>query len=167
MTKAKQKNWCRRWDSNPRPRDYETLALPLSYTGKSPALPPSYGLPGGRVKQGPPPRREGPALLPIVRIARRKSQARTVARPPRRRGELHPQEPSPPSPSYGLPGGRAKRGPPPRKEECSDSLRFTVLTGRAWSSSSSSSSTSVRLTPAERNPTLRVEHLQPPGPGGG
>ncbi len=25
--------WCRRWDSNPRPRDYETLALPLSYTG--------------------------------------------------------------------------------------------------------------------------------------
>jgi hypothetical protein len=28
------KTWCRRWDSNPRPRDYETLALPLSYTGK-------------------------------------------------------------------------------------------------------------------------------------
>ena len=27
--------WCRRWDSNPRPRDYETLALPLSYTGTS------------------------------------------------------------------------------------------------------------------------------------
>ena len=25
--------WCRRWDSNPRPRDYETLALPLSYAG--------------------------------------------------------------------------------------------------------------------------------------
>jgi len=22
--------WCRLWDSNPRPRDYETLALPLS-----------------------------------------------------------------------------------------------------------------------------------------
>jgi hypothetical protein len=26
--------WCRRRDSNSRPRDYETLALPLSYTGK-------------------------------------------------------------------------------------------------------------------------------------
>ena len=26
-------DWCRRWDLNPRPRDYETLALPLSYTG--------------------------------------------------------------------------------------------------------------------------------------
>ena len=25
--------WCRRLDSNQRPRDYETLALPLSYTG--------------------------------------------------------------------------------------------------------------------------------------
>jgi hypothetical protein len=30
--------WCRRWDSNPRPRDYETLALPLSYTGKQSIL---------------------------------------------------------------------------------------------------------------------------------
>jgi hypothetical protein len=29
----KQK-WCRRWDSNPRPKDYETFALPLSYTGQ-------------------------------------------------------------------------------------------------------------------------------------
>jgi hypothetical protein len=26
--------WCRRRESNPRPRDYETLALPLSYAGK-------------------------------------------------------------------------------------------------------------------------------------
>ena len=26
-------NWCRRGESNPRPRDYETLALPLSYAG--------------------------------------------------------------------------------------------------------------------------------------
>ena len=26
--------WCRRGESNPRPRDYETLALPLSYAGK-------------------------------------------------------------------------------------------------------------------------------------
>ena len=25
--------WCRRRESNPRPRDYETLALPLSYAG--------------------------------------------------------------------------------------------------------------------------------------
>ena len=25
--------WCRRGESNPRPRDYETLALPLSYAG--------------------------------------------------------------------------------------------------------------------------------------
>src|SRR5712692_8042528 len=126
--KAKQKNWCRRWDSNPRPRDYETLALPLSYTGKSPALPPSYGLLGGRVKREPPrpPRRRdekrggtraqpsvpphrtdcpaeepsanrraaragemrrgelqepSPRSLLIVRIARRKSQARTAAPP--------------------------------------------------------------------------------------
>src|SRR6516225_8798998 len=26
-------SWCRRRESNPRPRDYETLALPLSYAG--------------------------------------------------------------------------------------------------------------------------------------
>jgi hypothetical protein len=26
-------DWCRRRESNPRPRDYETLALPLSYAG--------------------------------------------------------------------------------------------------------------------------------------
>jgi hypothetical protein len=43
--------WCRRWDWNPRPRDYETLALPLSYTGTgkrytrdAPRLPLTYGL---------------------------------------------------------------------------------------------------------------------------
>src|SRR6266853_6364737 len=30
--------WCRRRDSNSRPRDYETLALPLSYTGENKAL---------------------------------------------------------------------------------------------------------------------------------
>ena len=29
----KTKGWCRRGESNPRPRDYETLALPLSYAG--------------------------------------------------------------------------------------------------------------------------------------
>src|SRR5580692_6410912 len=29
-----RKAWCRRRESNPRPRDYETLALPLSYAGK-------------------------------------------------------------------------------------------------------------------------------------
>ena len=29
----KTKEWCRRGESNPRPRDYETLALPLSYAG--------------------------------------------------------------------------------------------------------------------------------------
>src|SRR5712692_2315022 len=28
-----RRNWCRRGESNPRPRDYETLALPLSYAG--------------------------------------------------------------------------------------------------------------------------------------
>src|SRR5579863_2089949 len=28
-----RKKWCRRGESNPRPRDYETLALPLSYAG--------------------------------------------------------------------------------------------------------------------------------------
>jgi hypothetical protein len=27
--------WCRRRDSNSRPRDYETLALPLSYAGRN------------------------------------------------------------------------------------------------------------------------------------
>ncbi len=32
----KAKNWCRRGESNPRPRDYETLALPLSYAGMRP-----------------------------------------------------------------------------------------------------------------------------------
>ena len=28
-----KEEWCRRGESNPRPRDYETLALPLSYAG--------------------------------------------------------------------------------------------------------------------------------------
>jgi hypothetical protein len=28
-----REEWCRRGESNPRPRDYETLALPLSYAG--------------------------------------------------------------------------------------------------------------------------------------
>jgi hypothetical protein len=32
---ASSDQWCRRRDSNSRPRDYETLALPLSYTGKT------------------------------------------------------------------------------------------------------------------------------------
>jgi site-specific DNA recombinase len=31
---VKRKEWCRRGESNPRPRDYETLALPLSYAGQ-------------------------------------------------------------------------------------------------------------------------------------
>jgi hypothetical protein len=31
--KSLRKTWCRRRESNPRPRDYETLALPLSYAG--------------------------------------------------------------------------------------------------------------------------------------
>ena len=35
---AKQKVWCRRRESNPRPRDYETLALPLSYAGTKTVL---------------------------------------------------------------------------------------------------------------------------------
>ena len=30
--------WCRRGESNPRPRDYETLALPLSYAGTKTVL---------------------------------------------------------------------------------------------------------------------------------
>src|SRR5580700_7740464 len=30
--------WCRRRESNPRPRDYETLALPLSYAGTETVL---------------------------------------------------------------------------------------------------------------------------------
>jgi hypothetical protein len=33
VLRAQQKLWCRRRESNPRPRDYETLALPLSYAG--------------------------------------------------------------------------------------------------------------------------------------
>src|ERR1700692_3296452 len=38
-------HWCRRGESNPRPRDYETLALPLSYAGTGPSC---YGYrPGG------------------------------------------------------------------------------------------------------------------------
>jgi hypothetical protein len=32
-SEKKRKKWCRRAESNRRPRDYETLALPLSYTG--------------------------------------------------------------------------------------------------------------------------------------
>ena len=31
----KTQRWCRRGESNPRPRDYETLALPLSYAGRT------------------------------------------------------------------------------------------------------------------------------------
>jgi hypothetical protein len=33
VRKRKRIEWCRRGESNPRPRDYETLALPLSYAG--------------------------------------------------------------------------------------------------------------------------------------
>src|SRR3981189_2488857 len=33
LTDKRVQNWCRRGESNPRPRDYETLALPLSYAG--------------------------------------------------------------------------------------------------------------------------------------
>ena len=29
----KRRNWSRRWDSNPRPLLYESIALPLSYIG--------------------------------------------------------------------------------------------------------------------------------------
>jgi hypothetical protein len=32
---GEKSEWCRRGESNPRPRDYETLALPLSYAGKT------------------------------------------------------------------------------------------------------------------------------------
>src|ERR1700730_3424782 len=39
--------WCRRGESNPRPRDYETLALPLSYAGTGPSC---YGYRQGGVK---------------------------------------------------------------------------------------------------------------------
>jgi hypothetical protein len=41
--------WCRRGESNPRPRDYETLALPLSYAGTGPSC---YGYRHGGVKPG-------------------------------------------------------------------------------------------------------------------
>ena len=43
-----KKNWCRRGESNPRPRDYETLALPLSYAGMEYYS--CYGVPRKRVK---------------------------------------------------------------------------------------------------------------------
>ena len=43
--------WCRRWDSNPRPRDYETLALPLSYTGTG-GIFTCYGVDSRSVKPG-------------------------------------------------------------------------------------------------------------------
>jgi hypothetical protein len=33
LVEGKAVEWCRRRESNPRPRDYETLALPLSYAG--------------------------------------------------------------------------------------------------------------------------------------
>src|SRR5712692_2340897 len=33
VRQGRQMEWCRRGESNPRPRDYETLALPLSYAG--------------------------------------------------------------------------------------------------------------------------------------
>ena len=39
--------WCRRGESNPRPRDYETLALPLSYAGTGRTC---YGAAEDRVK---------------------------------------------------------------------------------------------------------------------
>src|ERR1700680_4910564 len=40
-------HWCRRGESNPRPRDYETLALPLSYAGTGQSC---YGYRYGGVK---------------------------------------------------------------------------------------------------------------------
>jgi hypothetical protein len=45
----RSKNWCRRGESNPRPRDYETLALPLSYAGIGNSL--CYGFVCERVKE--------------------------------------------------------------------------------------------------------------------
>src|SRR5882762_1867345 len=33
VQRIQREKWCRRRESNPRPRDYETLALPLSYAG--------------------------------------------------------------------------------------------------------------------------------------
>ena len=32
---SSEEDWSRRWDLNPRPADYESAALPLSYTGLS------------------------------------------------------------------------------------------------------------------------------------
>ncbi len=56
FVQRKRKFWCRRGESNPRPRDYETLALPLSYAGTSgfwmvrTAVPGCQG--GGRAARG-------------------------------------------------------------------------------------------------------------------
>jgi hypothetical protein len=43
LTPIMLKKWSRRWDSNPRPTVYETVALPLSYFGL-----PVAGAPGRR-----------------------------------------------------------------------------------------------------------------------
>ena len=39
-----EKIWSQRWDSNPRPADYESAALPLSYAGPNCELPYSTGI---------------------------------------------------------------------------------------------------------------------------
>ena len=37
-TSRYSKEWCRRWDSNPRPTGYESVALPIGATPASPLL---------------------------------------------------------------------------------------------------------------------------------
>ena len=55
-----RKIWCRRGESNPRPRDYETLALPLSYAGtKVMVIPNAMESPGSVSRR--------PASKPIFR----------------------------------------------------------------------------------------------------
>src|SRR5436190_23166801 len=47
-----QDQWSRRWDSNPRPTVYETVALPLSYFGPIQAGPKSSSPRIGRPREG-------------------------------------------------------------------------------------------------------------------
>src|ERR1700716_570518 len=43
--------WCRRRESNPRPRDYEALALPLSYAGEKAILHATEDEPEGQAER--------------------------------------------------------------------------------------------------------------------
>src|SRR5580700_2243681 len=68
--KGNGNKWCRRRESNPRPRDYETLALPLSYAGTETVLNATESV--ANVSSIPAKERNGAVLLCIAFLLHRR-----------------------------------------------------------------------------------------------